>query len=102
MATAKRKKTPFAIIHHFKGGTKAQYEASIAAAHPSRKRLPKGQIFHVAGKVDGGWTIVAVHDSKASWVQFRDKVLVPKMKQGIKGGFKKPPLETAMLVHNMQ
>ncbi len=102
MPAAKPKKTPFAIIHHFEGGTKAQYEASITAVHPSRKRLPKGQIFHAAGPTDGGWTIVAVHDSKASWVHFRDHVLMPKMKQGIKGGFKKPPHETAMLVHNMQ
>jgi len=101
MPSAKRKKTPFMIVHHFSGGTKAQYEASIAAVHPSRKTLPKGQIFHAAGPSDGGWTIVAVHDSKASWQRFRDGVLMPRMKQGIKGGFKKPPHETAILVHHL-
>jgi hypothetical protein len=38
----------YAIMHFFPGGTKEQYEASIAAVHPSRSTLPKGQIFHAA------------------------------------------------------
>ena len=39
----------YGIVHHFPGGTKEQYEASLAAVHPSRDSLPKGQIFHAAG-----------------------------------------------------
>ena len=92
----------FGIVHRFPGGTKKQYEASIAAVHPSRKRLPKGQIFHAAGPSTGGWTIVAVHVSKKSWVSFRNRVLMPAMKKGIKGGFTKPPKETEFRVHNLQ
>lgn len=84
----------YAVIHHFPEGTKAQYEASIAAVHPSKDTLPKGQIFHMAGPANGGWTIVAVHDSKASWEAFRDGVLMPKFKAGVKGGFTTPPQET--------
>ena len=38
---------------------------------------------------------MAVHESKASWEKFRDSILMPKMKQGIKGGFSVPPQETA-------
>jgi hypothetical protein len=102
MPSPKRKKTAYAIIHHFPGGTKAQYERSIAAVHPDRNSLPKGQIFHAAGASAGGWTVVAVHDSKASWVRFRDDILMPRMKQGIKGGFKTPPEETAIAVQNLQ
>ena len=30
------------IMHFFPGGTKEQYEASLAAVHPSRDSLPKG------------------------------------------------------------
>ncbi len=93
---------PYAIIHHFPGGTKEQYEASIAAVHPNRKTLPKGQIFHAAGPSAGGWTIVAVHDSKESWEHFRDTTLMPQMKKGITGGFAGPPQETAIEVHNLQ
>ena len=92
----------YGIVHYFPGGTKEQYEASIAAVHPSRESLPKGQIFHAAGPSAGGWTIVAVHDSKESWEQFRDDILMPRMQQGIKGGLTPPPQETAFDVHNLQ
>jgi len=92
----------YAVVHHFPGGTKEQYEASIAAVHPGKGVLPKGQIFHAAGPSAGGWTIVAVHDSKESWEQFRDGILMPRMQQGIKGGFPTPPQETAFEVYNMQ
>ena len=75
----------YAIVHYFPSGTKEQYEASIAAVHPSRKSLPIGQIFHAAGPSAGGWTIVAVHDSKESWERFRDGILMPPNAKGHKG-----------------
>ncbi|MGZ4711342.1 MAG: hypothetical protein ACXV9S_00090 [Acidimicrobiia bacterium] len=84
----------FGIIHHFPGGPKENYEASIAAVHPSADELPAGQIFHAAGAVEGGWTIFAVHDSKASWEAFRDGILLPRLQQGVEGGFPTPPQET--------
>ena len=84
----------FAIVHHFPGGTKENYEASIGAIHPGQGELPEGQIFHAAGASPGGWTIVAVHDSKESWERFRDGILHPRMQQGIEGGFAAPPQET--------
>lgn len=93
---------PYAIVHHFPGGTKEQYEATLAAVHPAHGVLPKGQIFHAAGLSADGWTIVAVHDSKGSWEQFRDGILRPTMGKGIKGGFTSPPQETAFDVHNLQ
>jgi hypothetical protein len=83
----------FAIIHHFPGGTKENYEASIAAVHPANG-LPDGQIFHAAGASPGGWTIIAVHESKQSWEKFRDEILLPGMQAGIVGGFPTPPQET--------
>jgi len=92
----------YGIIHHFPGGTKEQYEASIAAVHPSRGRLPNGQLVHVAGASNGGWTIVAIHESKESWERFRDGILMPRMQQGIPGGFRTPPEETAFEVHNLR
>lgn len=92
----------YGIVHHFPGGTKEQYEASIAAVHPARDTLPEGQIFHAAGPSAGGWTIVAIHDSKESWEGFRDGTLMPRMQQGIDGGFSAPPEETAFDVHNLQ
>jgi hypothetical protein len=84
----------FGVVHHFPGGTKENYEASIAAVHPSDGGLPAGQTFHAAGASPGGWTIMAVHESKESWEAFRDGILLPRMQQGIEGGFPTPPEET--------
>src|SRR6266851_3016067 len=70
------------------------------AVHPSDGSLPEGQIFHAAGPSADGWTIIAVHDSQASWERFRDGVLMPRMTQGIEGGFTAPPQETTFPVHN--
>jgi len=84
----------FAIQHYFPGGTRENYDASIGAVHPGPDQLPEGQIFHAAGASPGGWTIMAVHESKESWEQFRDGILLPRMQAGIEGGFPTPPEET--------
>jgi hypothetical protein len=84
----------FGIVHHFPKGTKENYDASIAAVHPGPDTLPDGQIFHAAGPSAGGWTIMAVHESKESWERFRHDILMPRMQAGIDGGFPSPPVET--------
>ena len=90
----------YGVVHRFAGGTKEQYEASIGAVHPSDGGLPDGQVFHAAGPSADGWTVVAIHDSQASWERFRDGILMPKMTQGIEGGFTSPPQETTFEVYN--
>ena len=90
----------YGVVHQFKGGTKDQYAASIAAVHPADGSLPPGQLSHVAGPSADGWTIVAVHDSKESWENFRDSTLMPRMQEGIPGGFAEPPQETVFEVVN--
>ena len=90
----------YGVVHQFAGGTEQQYKASIAAVHPSDGSLPEGQVFHAAGPSDGGWTIMAVHDSKESWEKFRDGTLMPRMQAGIEGGFEAPPEEIAFEVRN--
>src|SRR5258705_3220099 len=91
----------FGIVHHFPGGTKEQYEASIAAVHPSDGSLPEGQIFHAAGPSAGGWTIMAVHETQGSWERVRDGILLPRMQQGIEGGFTTPAVETEIDVYTI-
>ena len=39
---------------------------------------------------------MAVHESKESWEKFRDGILLPRMQQGIEGGFASPPEETVI------
>ena len=90
----------YGVVHTFPGGTKDQYEASIAAVHPADGNLPDGQLFHAAGPSGDGWTIVAVHDSQESWEQFRDEKLMPTMSAGIDGGFTTQPQERTFEVYN--
>lgn len=92
----------YGIVHRFPGGTQGQYEASIAVVHPSDGGLPAGQLFHAAGPSADGWTIVAIHESQESWERFRDETLMPRMSEGIEGGFRTPPEETAFTIHNQQ
>lgn len=88
--------TSYGIVHFFPGGTQEQYRASIAAVHPGEGQLPEGQTFHAGGASTGGWTILAVHESKASWEKFRDEILLPRMQAGIEGGFTTAPEETVI------
>ncbi|MET3174391.1 UNVERIFIED_ORG: hypothetical protein ABIB52_002242 [Arthrobacter sp. UYCu721] len=88
--------TSYGIVHFFPGGTQAQYLASIAAVHPGEGQLPAGQTFHAGGASAGGWTILAVHESKESWEKFRDDILLPRMQAGIEGGFTTAPEETVV------
>lgn len=92
----------YGVVHHFPGGTREQYEASVGAVHPADGSLPEGQIFHAAGPSEGGWTIIAVHESRASWESFRNGTLLPSFQAGIAGGFASPPQETAMELHTLQ
>jgi hypothetical protein len=89
-------------VHHFPNGTKEQYDASLAAVHPSDDGLPDGQMFHAAGPSAGGWRIMAVHESQESWERFRDEILMPRLQEGIEGGFAGPPQETAIDVYKLQ
>lgn len=92
----------FGVVHFFPGGTKEQYEASLASVHPDRNSLPKGQLYHAAGASQGGWTVIAIHDNKETWMKFRDEVLMPRLTKGIKGGFPTPPQEQSFEVYNLQ
>ena len=92
----------YGVVHYFPGGTQEQYEASIGEVHPARDRLPEGQLFHAAGPSEGGFTIIALHESKESWERFRDGILMPKLQAGVAGGFPTPPEETTFEVYNQQ
>jgi hypothetical protein len=67
--------------------------------HPADGSLPPGQLVHAAGPTPGGWTIMAVHDTRASWEAFRDGTLMPRFEQGIPGGFTAPPEATEFELH---
>lgn len=90
----------YAIVHHFPGGTKEQYDAVLEAVHGLDGTLPDGQIFHAAGESADGLTVMAVHETKESWERFRDEILMPRMQAGIEGGFTTAPQPIEFEVHN--
>ena len=91
----------YGIVHVFPGGTKDQYDASTAGVHPRAAPPPPGHISPAGAPGAEGWAITAVHDSKASWDTFRDGTLMPRMQEGIPGGFASPPNETAFEVDTL-
>lgn len=86
----------YAIVHFFPGGTKEHYDASMKVVHPGEGQLPEGQLFHAAGATPGGWTIIAVHESKESWERFSG-VATPRA-HGLESGFPVSPQETTFEV----
>jgi hypothetical protein len=84
----------YVISHFFPGGTAEQYEAAMIALNGKLGTIPEGQILHVAGPVPGGFQVIAVQESKASWDRFLSETFAPLMSKGIPGGFTKPPSET--------
>lgn len=93
----------YAAVHTFASGNEEQYRAALAAVHPDGgKSLPPGQLVHAAGPTaDGGWVVVALFDSSASWETFRDETLLPGL-GSIEGGFSGPPEETTFEIANYQ
>ena len=83
----------FGIIHHFPGGTKENYEASIAAVHPA-SGLPDGQVFHAAARRPAGGPSGRSTSPSRAGRSSHDEILVPRMQAGIAGGFPTPPQET--------
>lgn len=93
--------TTFGVTHIFKGGTAEQYDEAVKKVHPNGgKGLPAGQTYHAAGETSDGFVIVAMWDSEASWVKFRDETLLPGLAE-VEGGFAGPPEEVSFEVHNL-
>ena len=84
----------FGIVDSFPGGTREQYENSIAVVYPDGgKALPEGQLLHLAGPSRDGWLVMTVHESRESWERFRDETLMPGL-AGVDDGLRGPPEET--------
>lgn len=89
----------YLITHFWPGATQAQYEATIAVAHPP-DALPEGQVYHAAGPAEGGFLIAAVWESKDQFERFVQEKLIANMP--IEGGFSGQPEERTAEVVNLQ
>lgn len=89
----------YGVVHFFPGGTQDQYDAVVSVVHPSGDPRPTGERTHAAGASEGGWTVMAIYDSKADWEGFRDGTLLPALQKGVEGGFATPPQESGFETH---
>ena len=92
----------YGIVHHFPGGTKEQYEASLAAVHPGPGQLPAGQIFHAAGPSKGGWTIWPCTTRRRAGSGSATRSCSRASEKGIEGGFEAMPQETTVDVYSLK
>jgi len=91
----------YGIVNYFKGGTKAQYDATTAVVHPSGKgSLPAGQTHRIAGQTGDGFVVCAVFESKAAWEKFRDGTLFPAFGDLGDKGLPGPPDSWEFEVHD--
>jgi hypothetical protein len=89
----------FGIVHRFPGGTKEQYDASVAEVHPAGG-LPEGQTYHAAGATDDGdWIVIALWDSRDSWDRFNNETLMPGFEKLGDRGLPGPPQQTTFEIH---
>lgn len=80
----------YLLTHFWPGGTEEQYRTTLVAV----KQAAGGDLpetFHAAGPTEGGFLIVAVHQSKESAEQFLHETLMPLMP--VAGGLVGPPQE---------
>jgi hypothetical protein len=89
----------YLMTHFWPGATEEQYRANLAVVHPPGG-LPEGQLYHAAGRADGGILIAVVWDSKESADRFLSEVLFPSMP--VEGGFTGQPEERVAEVSNLQ
>jgi len=90
----------YGIVNYFKGGTKAQYDATAAVVHPGGSGLPQGQTHRTAGETGDGFVVCAVWESKGSWEKFRDQTLLPAFADLGDKGLPGPPQSWEFDVHN--
>ena len=69
-----------AVGLHYKihGMKQEQYDAAVAAGG-LEDTLPDGQIFHVAGPMEGGWRVIDVWETRADFDRFAEEALAPAM-----------------------
>jgi hypothetical protein len=90
----------YGIVHHFKGGTREQFEAVTAKVDPADGSLVAGEVFEASGASADGWVVMAIFESKEAWERFRDGTLLPGLEGVGAAGFSEPPEEISFDVVN--
>ena len=92
----------YAVVHHFKGGTREQFEAVTAKTDPPDGSLVEGELFEFSGPSDDGWIVVGVFESRGAWETFLHDTLMPVFQEVGAAGFAGPPAELAFEAINVK
>ena len=92
----------YGVIHHFKGGTQAQFDVVAAVVDPPDGSLLPGELFEASGPSEDGWVVMGVFDSKERWDTFFNEKLLPALGELGEKGFAGPPEEWAFEVVNLK
>ncbi len=85
------------FILEFPGGTQQQYDQILDRLQLSGKP-PPGQIFHVAGPIEGGWCVVDVWESQEAFDRFIQEKLGRALQEV---GMSLPQRPKVVPVHNI-
>jgi hypothetical protein len=83
------------VLQDFPGGTAQQYD-QVTERLNLGGRSPKGNLFHVAGPVEGGWRVVDVWESPEALNEFMGMLGPLAQEAGIA-----PPQVTTWPAHNI-
>ena len=76
--------------------TQDQYDAVIRDLETAGAGAPPGRLYHVAGPIDGGWRVLDVWESPASFEAFAPTLLPITQKHAV------PPFQPEVfLAHNI-
>ncbi len=92
----------YGIVHHFKGGTREQFEAVSNKVDPADGSLVAGELFEASGSSADGWVVMAIFESREAWETFRDGTLLPGLAEVGSSGFSAPPEEISFDVVHAQ
>lgn len=81
------------LLFEIPGMTQEQYDATVEAG--GQDTLPPGQLFHMAGPMEGGWRVIDLWEMRSDFDRFAQETLAPAM-----GGQVPVPIE--LPVHAFQ
>ena len=70
-----------ALLIEIPGGTQEQYDATLCELGLPGP-LPEGQLYHLAGSMEGGWRIVDVWESQEAFDRFYQTRLRQALQKG--------------------
>jgi len=68
------------IVNYMEGGDQGVYDQVSEKVMPGGQ-LPEGCQIHIAGPVKEGWRVITVWASQEQWQQFRNKTLIPALRE---------------------